>query len=313
MNFGETDEVATTAWTLFGHGWPFWVVMVVLAIFILIMFFSSFTVVEQQTRELIERWGKFNRVLEPGLRLKIPFGIEKVAEGVDLRLMQKDVEVKVKTKTGEFITLPVTIQYRVLAGKAYESFYEVFDVVAMITSLVLNEVKATAATMTLDEVFDSRDVIKTAVQDKLTDKMGGYGYAIIDVLIDNPSVPETIEAAFNDVTAAKQRQLAATADAEALRIRMVGEATAEGQSLTIKAESIVGFRETVAAGNALAVLRMTEGTTIPHSQALMYLTLVDTNDAVRDAAGKGATVVVATGRPQDGLYATLDGHLPAAA
>jgi regulator of protease activity HflC (stomatin/prohibitin superfamily) len=232
---------------------------------------------------------------------------------VDLRLMQMDVSVKVKTSTGEFITLPTTIQYRVIEDEAAASFYEVYDPKAAITSLVQNEVKATASTMTLDAVFNSRDVIKASVRDKLTEVMTAYGFEIVDVLIDNPDVPEALEAAFNDVTAAKQRQLAAGADAEALKITMVGEANAEAQSLTIKAGAIVEFRETVAAGNALAVIRMTEGTTIPHSQALWYLTLVDTNDAVRDAAGKGATVVVATGRPNDGLYATLDGHVPTAA
>jgi regulator of protease activity HflC (stomatin/prohibitin superfamily) len=70
----------------------------VLLVIILSMFASSFFVVHQQTKEIIERLGRFHRLANPGLNFKWPI-IDKRVWKVDLRVQQLVVTVETKTKT----------------------------------------------------------------------------------------------------------------------------------------------------------------------------------------------------------------------
>lgn len=279
--------------------------LLLLGFVVLVMLAASVRIIRHKEAAVIERLGRYNRTSQAGLRVLIPF-IERIAERVDLQILRVEVEADIKTSGNEFMTLPVTVLYRAIPDRAHDAFYEVEEPEEAIASLVQNEVKSTASGMTLQEIFDSRDRIKDAVEETLTEKLAGYGYEAKEVVIDNPEVPEELEAAFNNVTVAEQSQKAATAEAEALRIKMEGEARAEAASLKIKGEAINAFRSTIAEGNAVAVIKMTEGTNVSHSAAFDYLATIDRHDAIRDAAAKGAIVVVATGTPTDGLYATLN-------
>ena len=290
------DRIDSTLGWLIGHWW-----LILLALVIIAVIFGNVFIVRQKTAVIIERLGKYQRTLQAGLHAKIPF-IDRLVETVDLMIQQIEAKAEIKTSGNEFMTLPVTVLYRVIPERAHDAYYEVDDPEAAIEALIQNEVKSTASGMSLQEIFDSRDRIRLAVEETLTDKLASYGYEVDEVVIDNPIVPKALMTAFNDVTAATQRQRAATADAEALRIKMVGEANAEAESTEIKADAIVNFRNTIAEGNAEAIQKMTEGTNLSHSAILDYFTVVDNNDAVRDAASKGATIVVATGRQTDALF-----------
>jgi regulator of protease activity HflC (stomatin/prohibitin superfamily) len=292
--------------SFFGNIWDWTtghIALILLALFLLIILYKNVFVVGQQTALIVERLGKYRTTMHAGLRTKIPF-LDRVVDEITLQIQEIKVETDIKTSSNEFILLPVKVFVRVLKDKVDLAYYEVEKPKAAIASLVQNEVKSFAAGMSLQEIFDSRDTIKTAVQTALAERLADFGYEITEVVIDNPVVPESLQKAFNNVTAAQQEQQAATAQAEALRIKMVGEANAEAESLRIKAGAIVGYRDTLAEGNAEAIRKMIGDTGLRPETILDFLAITDTNDAVRDAAGKkGTTVVVATGNPRDGLYA----------
>ena len=284
-------------WTT-GH-W-FWLA---LGLFLLIVLYNNIFVVNQKTALIVERLGKYHKTMQAGLRAKIPF-IDNVVQEMNLQIQEIKVKTDIKTSSNEFIVLPVKVFTRVLQDKVELAYYEIENPSAAIASLVQNEVKSIAAGMSLQEIFDSRDTIKQAVLSSLTERLADFGYEITEVVIDNPVVPEKLQEAFNNVTAAQQEQAAATARAEALKIQMVGEATAEAESLRIKATAIVTYRDTLAEGNAAAIEKMVGGTGLSPETVLRFFSVTDTNDAVRDAAGKkGTTIVVATGTPSDALYA----------
>lgn len=262
-------------------------------------------VVSEKTARVVERFGKFNRVMHAGLRFRIPI-IERVVEEMSLQIIQLEEDIKVKTQDNVFVTLPVVVQYRVQPDKVKEAYYELEEPEDIITSLVLNEVKSTSAGMSLESVFASRDHIETGVKNTLEERLGNYGYEIINVVVDNPELSEELEASYNSVMAAQREQDAATAQAEALKIRSIGEATANAEGLKINADAQVAYRNTLAEGNAAAVKQMVGDTGLSPQDVLRYFTVTDGNDAIRDAAGKGATVVVASPSHTDGLYATLN-------
>src|SRR5205807_1014480 len=75
-------------------------------------FFASFFTVKQQTRAIIERFGRYVRTAKPGLNMKVPF-IDHIVQRVSLRVQQLIVEVETKTKDNVFVKLFVAVQYRV--------------------------------------------------------------------------------------------------------------------------------------------------------------------------------------------------------
>ena len=91
------------------------------AVVILVLLLSTFLfVVNQQTNHIIERFGKFHKVATPGLNFKIPV-VDRVAKKVPLRIMQLDSMVETKTMDNVFVSIPVSVQYRV--QNVVDSYY----------------------------------------------------------------------------------------------------------------------------------------------------------------------------------------------
>src|SRR5262252_5076721 len=87
----------------------------VIVLIAVIGFFSGFFTVQQQTRAIVERFGRYVRTSKPGLNFKIPY-IEYVVLRVSLRVQQLPVEVETKTLDNVFVKLFVAVQYRVIEG-----------------------------------------------------------------------------------------------------------------------------------------------------------------------------------------------------
>ena len=71
--------------------------------FLVYFLFSSVSTVAQQTIAIIERFGKFSRIAKAGLLFKLPFGIEKIASKIPLRIQQINIEIETKTKDNVFV------------------------------------------------------------------------------------------------------------------------------------------------------------------------------------------------------------------
>src|ERR1700691_638871 len=91
------------------------ILFVVLIFFLLTIILGSYFTVQQQSRAIIERFGKYDRTANPGLNFKFPY-IESVVQRVSLRVQQLMVEVETKTLDNVFVKLFVAVQYRVVEG-----------------------------------------------------------------------------------------------------------------------------------------------------------------------------------------------------
>jgi len=272
--------------------------LVVLVILIILLVMSA-KVIQQQEVGIVERLGRYNRSIGAGFHLVIPF-FEKIVHRVDLEQFSINVKSTVKTADDQMVILPVVVLLRVIPGEASTSVYEVMEPEDAIKALVSNEVKAKAATITLDDIFTDRDTIKDAVLSANGETITSYGFEVLQVVIDNPELPEELQIAYNSVAVAKKAQQAATANGEAIRIERVAKAQADGEALAITGDAYVLNRDKIAKGNAAAIKEMVGETGLTAVQALDLLKTIDTNNAVRDAAGnKGTTVVVATGNHSD--------------
>lgn len=264
--------------------------LLVLGIIFLVM---SVKIVEQKEVLIIQRAGRYHRSLHAGPHMIIPI-LDRIRDRVDLEQFQIAVRTGVKTKEDQFVTLPVQVIARVIPDEAHTSIYEVEEPRKAIQALISTEVKARAAEMTLQDIFDDRESITKSVIDNQSETIESYGFEITKVVIDNPELSEEMQEAFNGVTIAERERIAATAQGEALKIKSVAKAQAEAAALKVQGEAFVVFRDQVAKGHSAAIQKMTQETGLTADAASQFLMSVDANDAVRDASANSATVVVAT-------------------
>ena len=230
------------------------VLICIAAFFALTVVLGCFFTVKQQSRAIIERFGKYVRTARPGLNFKIPY-IETVVQRVSLRVQQLIVEVDTKTLDNVFVKLIVAVQFRVVEGSEADSYYKLQDHVEQIKSYVLDVVRAKVPRMNLDEVFEKKDDVGTAVKGELDVSMKIYGFEIPNALVTDVNPADNVKAAMNEIQTQRRLQDAASAKGEANKILVVKNAEAEAESKRLQGEGIAkqrraivdGLRESIAA------------------------------------------------------------------
>ena len=114
---------------------------------------------------MVERFGKFDRIVQPGLHVLIPFA-ERVYF-VDLQVKQAQFSVETKTRDNVFVQIPVSVQYQVLEDKIYDAFYRLSAPQKQIESFVFNSILGHVPKLTLDETFEQQSGISVAVKTEL--------------------------------------------------------------------------------------------------------------------------------------------------
>lgn len=225
----------------------FLILFAVIATVVVILSFSTFFIVRQQTRGAVERFGRFVRIAQSGLNLKIPF-IERVARVLDLRIQQMVVEVETKTKDNVFVTMHIAVQYFVLEQNIFDAFYKLSNPMAQIESHVLDIVRGQVPKMDLDDVFENKDAIALSVKNDLRDSMTDFGYGIQTTLVTEIDPDQKVKDAMNDINAAQRERIAASERGEAERILLVKKAEADAQSKELQGRGLANQRRAIIDG-----------------------------------------------------------------
>ncbi|MDY0780477.1 SPFH domain-containing protein [Tenacibaculum sp. IB213877] len=213
----------------------------------LIILFSAFFIVKQQTAAVMERFGKFHSIRQSGLHIKIPL-VDRIAGKLSLKIQQLDVIVETKTLDDVFVRLKVSVQYKVIKDKVYDAFYKLDYPHDQITSYVFDVVRAEVPKMKLDDVFVKKDDIAIAVKTELNDAMIEYGYDIIKTLVTDIDPDAQVKAAMNRINAAEREKIAAQYEGDAQRILIVEKAKAEAESKRLQGQGIADQRREIARG-----------------------------------------------------------------
>lgn len=228
---------------------------------ILIVFLLAFSVslVETQSVNVIERFGKFVRIQRAGLNFRIPF-IERVAGRVSLRVQQLDIVAETKTRDNVFVHMKVSVQFLVEESKAVDAFYKLTNARAQMESYVFDVIRSSLPRMSLDESFENKDAIALDIKKELSEEMSTYGYTIIKSLVVDINPEENVKRSMNEINAA-QRQLEATkAKAEAEKIIKIKEAEGQKESMKLLGEGIAEQRKAIARGLRVSIEDVKEGT-----------------------------------------------------
>ena len=225
-------------------------------IILLLLLPNACYVVEQQHAVIIERLGKFNRIVNAGFHMKVPV-IDRKAATVSLRTMKNGFGIDVKTQDNVTIGLEVSAQYHVSydmgAGPAdsgiYKSYYMLQEPVDQMRDFITDALRSSIPVYTLDEVFAKKDDIAKDVNATVSEQMAAYGFTLVSTLITKIALPTEVENSMNDINAAQRKRAAAQELAEADRIKRVTEATAEAEAIALGIKDSLEIIQETGVGN----------------------------------------------------------------
>ena len=204
-------------------------VIIILMLIVGAILMSSIYVVRQQSVAIIERFGKYQKLSNSGIHLRAPFGIDKIAARVQLRLLQSEIVVETKTQDNVFVTMNVATQYRVNEQNVTDAYYKLMRPEAQIKSYIEDALRSSVPKLTLDELFEKKDEIALEVQKQVAEEMSTYGYIIVKTLITKVEPDAEVKQSMNEINAAQRKRVAAQelAEAEAEKDRLHGVGIAE--------------------------------------------------------------------------------------
>ena len=226
------------------------VILLVVIFLAILLLISSIYVVRQQSVAIIERFGRYQKTSSSGMNFRIPFGIDKIAARVQLRLLQSDIVVETKTQDNVFVTMNVATQYRVNENNVTDAYYKLMRPESQIKSYIEDALRSSVPKLTLDELFEKKDEIALEVQKQVAEEMSTYGYIIVKTLITKVEPDAEVKQSMNEINAAQRKRVAAQELAEADKIKIVTAAEAEAEKDRLHGVGIAEQRKAIVDGLA---------------------------------------------------------------
>lgn len=212
------------------------------------------TCVEQAKVGIVEKFGKYERIAEPGFQCVNWICGRRLAGYISLRVQQLDVRCETKTKDNVFVSVVCSVQYRALVDHAEDAFYKLTNPQQQIQAYVFDVVRASVPKIILDDVFEQKDDIAHNVQHELEKVMGVFGYAIEQTLITDIEPDATVKKSMNEINAASRLRIATNEKAEAEKILQVKRAEGEAESKYLSGVGVARQRQAIVDGLRESVL-----------------------------------------------------------
>lgn len=270
-------------------------------VFLGVVLYASVFVVRAKNNYVVERFGKFHSIRSPGLNFKLPYPIDKVAGKLSLQVQELNSDLGVKSKDNVFIKLPVAVQLRVAEheGSVQAAFYELDNPHEQLKSYVMNRIRSSINGLELQEIYDDKERITSEVKTDLRDQFAGYGYEIVDVLIDEPLVSDEVRASFDRVISSKRNLESAENEGQANKTLQVRAAEASAEAMALNGKGIADQRAAIAKGFKEDFNKIKDAMpTASDDLIAAHLTQIYTLEALKEAsANQGTTLLM----PYDGL------------
>uniref|UniRef100_A0A6U4EPJ0 Band 7 domain-containing protein n=1 Tax=Vitrella brassicaformis TaxID=1169539 RepID=A0A6U4EPJ0_9ALVE len=256
--------------------------------------------VPQDQAAITERFGKFDKVAEPGcLCLPVPC-ICRVAGMVSLRVQEVPVVVTTYTKDKVSVRITVNVQYMAIQDPKYlyEAYYKLTSPSGQIMSYVDDAVRSMVPhSLELDELFEAKGQVAQHVEKSLASEMETYGYKIVAALVTNVEPDETVRQSMNEINANKRLRQAAQERAEAQKYMTVKHAEANAESTYLQGEGIARQRKAIVDGLKSSVEDFKDSIQDMSAKEVLDLMLVTQYfDTIKDLGHGGGTSLVLTNK-----------------
>jgi regulator of protease activity HflC (stomatin/prohibitin superfamily) len=241
--------------------------LVVLGIIVLILL-MSFVTVQQGNVAVVTVFGKYRRIMRPGLNMRIPL-IEQIFKRISYQNRSLELKFQAITTDQANVYFSAMLLYSVFNqdNKTIENvafkFMDERNFMQALVRSVEGAVRAFVATQKQSEILKLRTEIILHVKEQLDQQLEGWGYHLLDLQINDITFDEVIVKSMAQVVASNNLKAAAENEGQALLITKTKAAEAEGNAIKISAEAerqaaqmrgqgVALFREEVAKGIATA-------------------------------------------------------------
>jgi regulator of protease activity HflC (stomatin/prohibitin superfamily) len=245
--------------------------LVITSIILLLLFFSV-VVVNQGTIAIITLFGKYQRIMLPGLRFRIPL-VESIFRRVSIQNQSIELEFQAVTIDQANVYFKSMLLYSVQNAeeetikKVAFKFISNKDLMQALVRTVEGSIRAYVATKRQAEVLTARREIVDFVKEQIDNSLEEWGYHLQDLQINDITFDQVVMESMSKVVASNNLKAAAENEGQALLITKTKAAEAEGNSIKISAQAekeaaqlrgqgVALFRQEVAKGMTEAAEEM---------------------------------------------------------
>ena len=247
-------------------------VFIVLIVLVIVVVLSSFVTIQQGTIGVTTVFGKYNRVLFPGLNFKIPL-IEKVFKRISIQNRSVELEFQAITIDQANVYFKAMLLYAVwnqdeetIKNVAFKFMDERSFMQALVRTIE-GSIRGFVATKRQAEVLGLRKDITEHVKEQIDKTLEDWGFHLLDLQMNDITFDEVIMKSMAQVVASNNLKAAAENEGQALLITKTKAAEADGNAIKIAAEAerqaaqlrgmgVALFREEVAKGMSMAAKEM---------------------------------------------------------
>src|SRR5476651_1322514 len=244
----------------------------VIVFILLILISSSFATVSQGTIAVVTVFGKYRRILAPGLNFKIPF-IENIYSYISIQNRSVELEFQAVTFDQANVYFKAMLLYSVLDQQEETiknvafKFVDDRNLMQALIRTVEGSIRAFVATKRQADVLILRRDIVEHVKEQLDQILESWGYHLQDLQLNDITFDDVIMKSMSQVVASNNLKAAAENEGQALLITKTKAAEAEGNAIKISAEAerqasqlrgqgVALFRQEVAKGMSVAAKEM---------------------------------------------------------
>ncbi|MBP5243380.1 MAG: SPFH/Band 7/PHB domain protein, partial [Succinivibrio sp.] len=233
-------------------------VALILIIIAIIFAVKAIKVIPQQTAWVIERLGKFHKVLNPGLNFIIPF-IDKVAYKHSLKEIPLDTPSQVCiTRDNTQLSVDGILYFQVTDPKL--ASYGTSNYIVAITQLAQTTLRSVIGKMVLDETFEERDVINNQVVAAIDEAALNWGVKVLRYEIKDLTPPAVILQAMQRQITAEREKRAVIFESEGRKQEQINLANGAREAAIAKSEGEKQSEINIAEGKAQATIAIANAT-----------------------------------------------------
>jgi regulator of protease activity HflC (stomatin/prohibitin superfamily) len=211
-----------------------WIVLGVVGFLVLLVLAKSVRIVPQARAGVVERLGRYQKTLDAGLALVIPF-IDRIKPLIDLREQVVSFDPQsVITEDNLVVYIDTVIYFQVTDPKA--ATYEIANYIAAIEQLTVTTLRNVIGGMTLEDTLTSRDEINQQLRGVLDEATGKWGIRVNRVELKAIEPPGSIKEAMEKQMRAERDKRAAILTAEGFKQSQILTAEGEKQAAILRAE-----------------------------------------------------------------------------
>ncbi|MBN9422562.1 MAG: hypothetical protein BGO63_12285 [Candidatus Accumulibacter sp. 66-26] len=229
----------------------FGIVAIALFVFVAVTVAKGVRIVPQGEEWIVERLGKYNSTLLPGLRFIIPY-LDRVAYKLVTKDIILDVQEQEVITRDNAVILTNAIAF-IKVTDPVKAVYGVVDFAEAIRNLIMTTLRSICGEMELDEALSSRDKIKARLRESIADEAVDWGLTVKSVEIQDIKPSPSMQKAMEMQASAERERKAMVTRAEGEKQSMILQAEARLESAKRDAAAQINLAE----GSAEAIRRVT--------------------------------------------------------